>query len=103
MNAAASFGSTIHNVLQKFYEGYMQDQSWNITHMQNLLAAEWQPIGYSSQAHETRMKKEAKEMLEKYFTTFHKPEIEIVSLEKLFKIKVDDKLYLTGKIDRVDK
>ena len=102
-NAAASFGSTIHNVLQKFYEGYVQDKTWNETQMMNLLASEWQPIGYSSQAHEQRMKKEAKEMLKKYFHTFHKPEVEIMSLEKLFKIKVDDTLFLTGKIDRVDK
>ncbi len=102
-NAAASFGSTIHIVLQKFYEGYIQDQSYGLNHMMNLLETNWQPIGYSSQAHERRMKKEAKAMLEKYFTTFHKPEAEIMSLEKLFKIKVDDSLYLTGKIDRVDK
>ena len=41
-------------------------------------------------------------MLLKYLDTFHKRDVVIKNLEKLFKIKVDDKTYLTGKIDRVD-
>ena len=41
-------------------------------------------------------------MLSGYFDTFHTPSIKIVDLERLFKIKVDENIFVTGKIDRVD-
>jgi DNA helicase-2/ATP-dependent DNA helicase PcrA len=100
--SAASFGSTIHMVLQKFYEGFLQDKNYGLNHMQNLLEIHWDPAGYSSQKQAKQMKEEAKAMLEQFFNTFHTKEIEVLSLEKFFKIKVDDEVFLTGKIDRVD-
>jgi len=100
--AAASFGSTIHNVLQKFYKGYTQDSSGELTHLLDLLESSWIPVGYSSQAHQKRMKKEASEMLENYYHSFHTAEIKIIDLEKLFKIRIGSSEFLTGKIDRVD-
>lgn len=101
--AAASFGSTIHHVLQKYYQEYLTDRSVGIPHLHNLLAASWIPVGYNSQAHEKRMKQEALQMLENYYHSFHQPEIEIINLEQFFKIKVGSAIYLTGKIDRVDR
>jgi len=101
-NSAASFGSTIHMVLQKFYEGYMNDRSYGLSHMLNLLETHWEPIGYSSQTHMKRMKEEGKALLTEFFNTHHSPTIEVMGLEKFFKIKIDDDLYLSGKIDRVD-
>ena len=100
--SATSFGSSIHNVLQKFYEGFLKDPSWNITHLMNMLESQWIPIGYNSKDHQDRMKLEAKDMLQRYYDTFHVPHLEIKGLEKMFKIKIDDKTYITGKIDRVD-
>lgn len=100
--AAASFGSTIHNVLQKFYEGYLKDPSMSIEHMKGLLATQWIPVGYSSASHAEKMKGEAEKMLESFYNTFHTSDLGVSSLEKLFKIKVDDNVFITGKIDRVD-
>jgi DNA helicase-2/ATP-dependent DNA helicase PcrA len=99
---AASFGTTIHTVLQKFYEGFMKDRSYGLSHLLNLLETHWDPVGYGSQVHQKRMKEEGKNLLTEFFNTYHHPDHEILNLEKLFKIKVDDGLYLTGKIDRVD-
>ena len=101
--SAASFGSTIHAILQKFYRGFAKDNTWGLSHLINLLESSWVPIGYNSKAHQLRMKKEAKEMLENYYNSFHSPEIEIIDLEKLFKIRINSSIFLTGKIDRVDK
>lgn len=100
--SAASFGSTIHTVLQQFYKGYLTDKSYGLSHMHNLLETLWDPAGYSSQIQAKQYKQEAKDMLEQYYKTFHKPEVEILGLEQFFKIKVDDEIFLTGKIDRVD-
>lgn len=100
--SAASFGSTIHNVLQQFYKGYIADKSYGISHLHNLVETLWDPAGYSSQIQAKQYKQEAKDMLEQYFKTFHTTSVEIVGLEQFFKIKVDEEVYLTGKIDRVD-
>jgi RecB family exonuclease len=40
--------------------------------------------------------------LKKYYEKFHSPDIKIISLEKMFRIKITNNLFLTGKIDRVD-
>lgn len=100
--SAASFGSTIHMVLQKFYEGFLENRDYGLNHMNNLLETFWDPAGYSSQKQAKQMKEEAKAMLEQFYNTFHTKEIDVLSLEKFFKIKVDDEVFLTGKIDRVD-
>ncbi len=99
---AASFGSTIHHVLQKFYKGYMKDSSLELDHMLNLLESSWIPVGYTSQAHQARIKKEAPDMIENYYHYIHTHEIINKSLEKLFKIRIGSTEFLTGKIDRVD-
>ncbi|MDA1316455.1 MAG: ATP-dependent DNA helicase [bacterium] len=101
-NAASSFGSSIHHALHKFYKGFSTDRSFGLTHLMNLLETSWIPVGYRSRDEQSQMKEEARHMLENYFHTFHSPEIEIMDLEKLFKIRVGSDIFLTGKIDRVD-
>ena len=100
--AAASFGSTIHTVLQKFYEAFINDRTIGKEKMLELLEIYWDPGGYDNKSAENYSKKQAKEMLTNYFEKIHKRDVVIKNLEKLFKIKIDDKTYLTGKIDRVD-
>ncbi|MFA9288834.1 MAG: ATP-dependent helicase [Weeksellaceae bacterium] len=102
-NSAASFGSTIHIVLQKFYEEFMQDKTLGLERMLELLKTHWIPVGYTSTTQQDRMKKEGERMLTEYFNQFHTSEVEVERLECLFKIRVEDELFLTGKMDRVDK
>jgi DNA helicase-2/ATP-dependent DNA helicase PcrA len=62
----------------------------------------WIPLGFASQSHENRMKKEGEEMLTKFFNEYHTPNITVLDLEKLFRLKISDKVFVSGKIDRVD-
>jgi len=101
-HAATSFGSSVHNTLHAFYKGFAKDRTWGLDHMLNILESSWIPVGYSSRNELNKMKQEARQMIENYFHTFHTPEIEILDLEKLFKIKMGSDIFLTGKIDRVD-
>ncbi len=101
-HSAASFGSSVHNALQKFYQLFMNDKEVGLTHLLNLLESSWIPVGYTSREEQTKQKEEARQMLENYFHSFHSPEIAVKDLEKLFKIKVGSDVCLTGKIDRVD-
>jgi len=48
------------------------------------------------------MKKEGEKMLRNYFDKFHSSDLKIIGLEKLFKIKITEDIYFTGKIDRID-
>lgn len=103
-SAAASFGNTIHNTLQKFYSSYKKSpHQANEELLIKLYQENWIPVGYHSQYHEKKMKKEGELILRHFFRKFHHPKINIIALEKPFKIKINDKIVLTGKIDRIDR
>lgn len=101
-NAAASFGDTIHTSLQTFYKQFLTDRSAGLKQLLRIYNSSWIPLGYSSKNHESRMKKEGEKMLTQFFKKYHSKQISIVDLEKLFKIKINRDLTITGKIDRVD-
>ena len=101
--AAESFGISIHQTLQKFYIEFLTNKKINKKNLLNIFQKNWVPIGYSSLGHQKRMIKEGEKMLINFYDKFHFRKLEIVGLEKLFKIKIDEDIYLTGKIDRVDR
>lgn len=102
-NAAASLGTSIHNALQRFYQEFVLDKSISPKRLLELYQESWIPLGYSSEAHENRMKKEGEKMLQEYLKKFHATTLETIAQEKFFRIKIDQNIFLSGKIDRVDK
>ena len=100
--AASSFGSSIHNALLKFYREFKRNKKVGFERLLEIFEKEWIPLGYSSLAHEERMKKTGRELLKDFWKNFHRQDIEIVDLERFFKIKIGDYV-IAGKIDRVDK
>lgn len=100
--ASASFGSSMHNALQIFYQMYKVDQSIGLEELLEQFKHSWIPLGFASQAHERRMKKEGETMLTKFFTEYHTSNIKVLDLEKLFRLKITDNITISGKIDRVD-
>ncbi len=101
--AALSFGETIHKTLQQFYQEFIKDKNYEGKNIFTIYKKLWIPVGYASAAHETRMKKEGEKILKRYLSAFHNPQLQILGLEKLFKIKIANDVYITGKIDRIDK
>lgn len=103
-SAATSFGITIHSALQRFYSVYKDSPNkGNEDLLIKLYYDCWIPIGYHSKHHEEKMKKEGEVILRDFFKKFHHPKINIYALEKPFKLKINEKIFLTGKIDRIDK
>jgi len=100
--AAQSYGSSIHKTLELFYKEFLTNKQIDFNYLLSVFRQNWIPIGYSSAAHEIRMKAEGEKMLRAYFDKFHSSRLKIFSLEKFFKIKINSELSLTGKIDRVD-
>ncbi len=101
-SAAESFGTTIHQTLQKFYTEFLKNKKINQKGLLNTYQKTWIPIGYVSLTHQVRMKEEGKKMLEKFYKKFHSSNLKVIALEKLFKIKIAADIFLTGKIDRID-
>jgi DNA helicase-2/ATP-dependent DNA helicase PcrA len=100
--AAESFGSAIHKTLQDFYSKFLLNKKIDKKRLLEIYKQDWIPVGYSSKAHEERMKREGEKILKNYFDKFHSGDLRIIGLEKLFKIKIADDIFLTGKIDRID-
>lgn len=101
-SAAASFGDTIHRTLQKFYEEFIQDKTLTKKRLLEIYKQSWIPVGYTSQSYSKQMQQQGKDMLTTFYETYHQKELNVQDLEKLFKIKIADEIYLSGKIDRVD-
>src|SRR3989338_11004616 len=100
--AAESFGITIHQTLQKFYTEFLKNKKINQKNLLTIYERTWVPIGYVSLTHQTRMKEEGKKMLVNFYKKFHSSNLKIIALERLFKIKIANDIFLTGKIDRID-
>ncbi|MBI3366545.1 ATP-dependent helicase, partial [Candidatus Roizmanbacteria bacterium] len=101
-NASTSFGNSIHKALQRFYKEFITYKSIRQDRLLEIYKETWIPLGYTSKRHEDRMKKEGQMMLIQFYKKFHSPNISILDIERMFKIKIDKELIIKGKIDRVD-
>ncbi|MFH1826912.1 MAG: UvrD-helicase domain-containing protein [bacterium] len=102
-NAALVFGETIHSTLQKFYREFNRNKKINFANLISFYKKEWIPQGYSSKSHHDKMYEDGIKMLKAFYKKFHSKNIEIIDLEKPFRVKTDQNVILSGKIDRVDK
>ena len=102
-SAAASFGSSIHLTLQKFYQLHKEGERLNKDVLLKMLEDSWIPLGYQNKKYEEKMKTRGEKMLTFYFDKAYDPKTKIDDIEKLFRIKLDGNLRLGGKIDRIDK
>jgi DNA helicase-2/ATP-dependent DNA helicase PcrA len=100
-SAAASLGSSIHQTLRDFYQEIKDGQKMTKKDLLKLLEVNWLPQGYTSKAHEERMKKQGQRMLTDFYKQFDAKLIPR-DLEQPFIIRVSPKLKIGGKIDRVD-
>ena len=100
-SAAQSFGTSVHNALNKFYQQICKGEKPTKEDLLKILKSAWVSLGYSSKTHEEKMKKEAKRMLERFYEQI---DWKIIpkSLEQLFAIKITPQLKVGGRIDRVD-
>jgi DNA helicase-2/ATP-dependent DNA helicase PcrA len=101
-SGALAFGESIHTALQHFYEHYQNDPSIGVDTLLQIYEQAWIPVGYASKKEHQMKKKTGREMLKRYVQTFHHPHLSVMGVERNFKIRLDDGIYLTGKMDRVD-
>lgn len=102
-NAAASYGATVHKALELFYQLHKKGADPTLNTLIDLYHQSWIPIGYTSKAYEKRMKDEGKKLLTDFYTRHHNKNIQIVDLERWFRLKINTTVSIVGKIDRVDR
>lgn len=102
-SANLSFGETIHKTLQQFYQRFLENKNIDSKEIIKIYEKNWIPVGYNSKIHEQRAKKEGALILENYLKKFHHKDLKIIFLEKKFKLKIKDDVFIIGKIDRIDK
>jgi DNA helicase-2/ATP-dependent DNA helicase PcrA len=100
-SAAATFGSSMHQTLRDFYQEIKEGKKLTKKDLLGLLDINWSPQGYASKSHEDRMKKQGQRMLTDFYRKFD-PKVIPKDLEQPFVIRVNPKLKVGGKIDRVD-
>lgn len=101
--ASASFGESIHNTLYIFYQEFIKNKKINKERLIEIFNQQWIPIGYNSKLHQLKMKKEGEKILINFYEKFHHQNINIIGLEKKFKVKINNQISVVGKIDRIDK
>ncbi|KKQ23345.1 MAG: hypothetical protein US40_C0017G0004 [Candidatus Roizmanbacteria bacterium GW2011_GWC2_37_13] len=97
-----AFGDTIHRTLQNFYNEFLKDKNIDENRLLQIYKKNWLPAGYSSAAYEETRKKSGENTLLDYKNKFHKKNLNLIAIEKPFKIKITPDIYIVGKIDRVD-
>src|SRR3990167_67962 len=102
VSSAASFGSSVHLALQKFYEQVQAKKKVTKKNLLQILDQVWLPIGYKDRAYEEKMHQRGEKMLSAYYDKFYQEKVIPLELEQLFTIRLDKKLKIGGKIDRVD-
>jgi len=100
--SSLTFGQTIHKTLQEFYQRFRNEKKIKKRDLLKIYDKQWIPLGYSSKIHEKKMKEEGKILLGNYYDKYHRTNLEILDIEKQFKIKIDG-ISIIGKIDRIDK
>ena len=100
-SAAASFGTSMHQILRDFYQEIKDGQKMTKKDLLKLLDVNWSPQGYTSKAHEERMKKQGQRMLADFYDQFDGQQIPR-DLEQPFIIRISPGLKIGGKIDRID-
>ncbi|MBI1863990.1 UvrD-helicase domain-containing protein [Candidatus Woesebacteria bacterium] len=103
-SASQSFGISIHNTLEDFYEE-AKIKKINLKSLFNLYQNNWINQGFLDKIHEEKFFQKGKEMLKNYYQKeFNKKNIPIL-LEQNFVASLtheNQKIQIGGKIDRVD-
>ena len=97
-----NFGIVIHQTLFDFYKQAVIKKV-NLKTLLSLYEQNWLPFGFSSKAHENRLKREGREMLGNFYRDDFNFQNQPLFLEKQFTFFLTPEIKVKGVFDRVDK
>ncbi len=99
-----SFGSSVHNALNAFYQEVKQGATPSLKRLNELYEKHWIPLGYTSSAHHQARREEGLKILSEFFeTSSENGWIVPAYLERPFTLKTPSGLSISGRIDRIDR
>ena len=101
-NHTLSFGRTIHQTLHLFHAQEIAGQKPTQKQLLNLYQENFISEGYDSSEHKEARYKSGKAALKRYYKLHKRLLGTPIMLEQSFRLRVDDKTTLIGKIDRID-
>ncbi len=101
--AVQSFGISMHETLQEFYEQVKQGRVPTLEELKQLLQSHWSPDGYTSKEYEKVRLTQGNEILEEFYKTECNPPAVPLALELPFNFLLKNGIKVFGKIDRIDK
>jgi DNA helicase II / ATP-dependent DNA helicase PcrA len=103
MSHSLSFGSSIHNALNVFYQDLKHGKKPSLDLLKDLFEKHWIPLGYTSPAHLQARKQQGMEILERFYETQQENWVIPAFLERPFTLKIPSGLRISGRIDRIDR
>lgn len=100
--AAASFGTTMHIVLKKFYENVLGGGDPSEKKLFEMLEENWIREGYKSKKQEGQYLERGKGYIHEYLKKGYNPKNLPIALEQTFTIPLGKDLRIGGRFDRVD-
>ncbi len=100
-SARPTFGQTIHDTLQRFYQIIIDGEKPDEKTLFNLYETCWRPDGYKDPAEEARFRNKGEKQLKNFFKWNKSHLRPPKSVEEYFQIILDETL-VAGKIDRID-
>ena len=94
-----SFGSIIHKVLQRFHE---PEKKLTEERILRLLEEEWKQDEFDYSAREEKFLEQGESILKEYVKRTDENPPSVLSREHPFNFSVDNKIFVRGKIDRID-
>ena len=94
-----SFGSIIHKVLQRFHE---PEKKLTEERILRLLEEEWKQDEFDYSAREEKFLEQGESILKEYVKRTDENPPSVISREHPFKFSVDNKIFISGKIERID-
>jgi len=101
-NHSMSFGKTMHNTLQEFFERKLESKTTTKKELLEIYESNWVDEWYEDDKTRKAYKQDGKESLERYYDKLKIENPTPLFLEKGFTVKIDD-IVIRGRIDRIDK
>lgn len=96
------YGQAMHKVAAEYYKSKMEGTHAELEALIKIFESMWRPVGFISREHERRRFEKGKENIRRFYEQEEKAGVVPVFIEKDFEFKLDDRVSVRGRWDRID-
>jgi DNA helicase-2/ATP-dependent DNA helicase PcrA len=102
-SAALTFGETIHRTLERFYGKIKLGETVGVGDLLSVYKQCFISRGYGNTKYKAKMYARGEKMLTDFYKIGHPEGKNVLDLERPFRVRIGNDIWVTGKIDRVDR